>query len=340
MNVQTGGMTYARFFPSDWRSGCLALTLEEEGLYIRCCAYMYDTGKQIPADEATAARLLNVNRLQYRKVMAALILKDKLIRAQGYIFNERVTAEIDRFRSEFAKRSAASKAREEARKKQLQVEIEKALKEKAAAEATPPVTPRVTPPVTPPVTRGVTPNELGGLLGGLGQEKANEIKAGGTRTQAETELSSGSNPESRIQKPEEERKILPPQGAESEAARGGGGGNYLDALNGTAVDLTAFIARHVGGNLDENEARRMLATNIKTFGAEAMMEAYSLTVAEMASGLLGKPYKYLIETARKLKDGRAPKAKADQPSKSEQRQARAARISAELQAEKAGRAQQ
>lgn len=222
MNVQTGGMTYARFFPSDWRSGCLALTLEEEGLYIRCCAYMYDTGKQIPADEATAARLLNVNRLQYRKVMAALILKDKLIRAQGYIFNERVTAEIDRFRSEFAKRSAASKAREEARKKQLQVEIEKALKEKAAAEATPPDTPRVTPPDTPPVTRGVTPNALGGLLGGLGAKTSNEIKEGGTRAQAETDLSSAPNPESRIQNPEkkEEEEVelganAPPSHAEA-----------------------------------------------------------------------------------------------------------------------------
>jgi uncharacterized protein YdaU (DUF1376 family) len=340
MNSHTGGMTYARFFPSDWRTGCLVLNLEEEGLYIRCCAYMYDTGKCIPSDDHQASRVLNVQFQKYVKVMTSLIDKGKMIRGQGWIINERVMEEIDKYRAEHAARSAAAKAREltlARKRQQIAEEIEKTRRASADLGGVPPHQPPHQPRGGSP---GGTSKYLGEVLGEVTPENSNEIKRTGTTAVPQGHHGSGTNPESRSQKPEEERKKdTTTTGAESEAARGGGG-SYLDALNGTAIDMTAFIARHVGGNLDEDEARRMLATNIKTFGAEAMMEAYSLTVAEMASGLLGKPYKYLIETARKLKDGRAPKAKADQPSKSEQRQARAARISAELQAEKAGRAQQ
>jgi uncharacterized protein YdaU (DUF1376 family) len=70
-----GGVTFARFFPSDWRTGCYNLNLEEEGLYIRCCAFMYDTGQPIPGNDALAARLMHVQVQKYTKVMNALIDK-------------------------------------------------------------------------------------------------------------------------------------------------------------------------------------------------------------------------------------------------------------------------
>ena len=114
-----GGITYARFFPSDWRSGCFTLNLEEEGLYIRSCAWMYDTGQSLPGNDAVAAKLLNVQVQKYSKVMASLIAKGKMIRAQGAIFNKRVFDEIDKYRLQQEARSAAAKRREEERKAKI-----------------------------------------------------------------------------------------------------------------------------------------------------------------------------------------------------------------------------
>lgn len=90
----------------------------------------------------------------------------------------------------------------------------------------------------------------------------------------------------------------------SDAARGGGGFDF-EILNGTAVDLTAFIAKH--NLVDEKVAREMLATNVRIYGAQPVMEAFAITVAEMAGGLVPKPYRYLIGTAAKLRDGQAVK---------------------------------
>ena len=80
-----------------------------------------------------------------------------------------------------------------------------------------------------------------------------------------------------------------------------GGGADLENLNGAAVQLIRFIGKHA--MVDQAVARNMLSTNIKTFGSQPMLEAFSLVVAEMAEGMVGKPYKYLIETARKIRDG-------------------------------------
>jgi hypothetical protein len=90
-------------------------------------------------------------------------------------------------------------------------------------------------------------------------------------------------------------------------AEGGGGGFNFDVLNGTAVDLAGFIAKH--NFVDQNTARNMLANNVRTFGAQVMMEAFSTTIAQMPSGCIARPYPYLIETARKIRDGRQGKAK-------------------------------
>jgi uncharacterized protein YdaU (DUF1376 family) len=150
------GMTYARFFPSDWRSGCLALNLEEEGLYIRCCAFMYDTGQPIPGNDTVAAKLLNVQVQKYEKVMKSLVAKGKMIRAQGRIINERVDQEIHKYRMAMVARSEAAKKREE-QKRRAQEEAERAWKEiqdlqkqQAANDGPPPSTPQATPLPTPP----------------------------------------------------------------------------------------------------------------------------------------------------------------------------------------------
>lgn len=92
---------------------------------------------------------------------------------------------------------------------------------------------------------------------------------------------------------------LPTTTVEQEAARGGFGLEF-EALNGSAIDLAAFIAK--AANVDLDVAKNMLRTNLKTYGSEAMLDAYSTTMAEMAEGLVGAPYKYLIGCAKKNRD--------------------------------------
>ncbi len=191
-------MMYAKFFPSDWRTGCLMLTLEEEGLYIRVCAYMYDTGKALPADYSQASHLLRVQIHKYKKVMDSLIAKGKMIRAQGFIINERVQEEWHRYLMQMKIREEAAKKREATRKR-LAEEVEKALLEQRAAAQPPQITPTLTPPDNPGGMVGgkieVTPPEEGKLA-----SKINERRA-------QTEQTSAHNLESRIQKLESKKEI-------------------------------------------------------------------------------------------------------------------------------------
>ena len=287
------GMTYAKFFPSDWRTGCLILSLEEEGLYIRVVAYMYDTGNPVPADDHQAARLLNVQIQKYEKVMGALIEKGKMFRGQGWIINERVMEELEKWKLDHLARSEAAKKREADRRAQMQ--------QGAVPLRQPPGQPPGQPPHQPP----------GGSLGGpmalpldvpheVNGKIANEINVPIITVLAQPCQASATNPESRIQKPEKKERDSTTTVEQDPRV---GGGAYLDCLNGAAVDLTAFIARQA--MVDPDIARNMLATNIKTFGAEAMLEAYAVTLAETTSSLIAKPYKYLIETARRIKTASA-----------------------------------
>jgi len=194
------GMTYARFFPSDWRSGCFTLNLEEEGLYIRCCAFMYDTGKPVPGDDKAASRTLNVQIQKYQKVMQSLINKGKMIRAQGTIINERVFDEIDKYRREKAARSEAAAKREAERKARLEKEIGKAVKAVVKGEQ---------PPHQPPHQPGGgclggTPKEPHDVPEGVIEEKPNEINGAHSTAVPQADHDCGTNPESRIQNKKEE----------------------------------------------------------------------------------------------------------------------------------------
>jgi uncharacterized protein YdaU (DUF1376 family) len=193
-----GGMTYARFFPSDWLTGCRYLTLEEEGLYIRFCAYMYDTGSAPPDDERITSRLLGVHPLQYRKVMGSLIAKGKIIRAQGILINERVLEELDRYRTEQATRVKAAREREE-RRRRMEREIADAVAaQKASPGVNPPVNPRVNPGVNPRVISETTQR----LPTQSTPKFSNEINESATTAVPQPNHDCGTNPEARSQKPE------------------------------------------------------------------------------------------------------------------------------------------
>jgi uncharacterized protein YdaU (DUF1376 family) len=72
------GARFVRFYPSDWRSGCIGLNLEEQGLYIAICAYIYETGKRVPLCDAAAAKILMVQVQKYGKVLKALVSAGKV----------------------------------------------------------------------------------------------------------------------------------------------------------------------------------------------------------------------------------------------------------------------
>lgn len=281
------GMTFAKFFPSDWRTGCMNLDLEEEGLYIRVCAYHYDVGKALPDDYPYCAHVLRVNLNKFTKVMDSLIAKNKIIRAQGLLFNERVVEEFDRYRREHAARVIAAKKREEARKEKLRQiadDLERAKK------ATPHVAPPVTPQLTPPVNMGVPHPATHGSPTQRRPQNPNHFNDYGTTAVPEAWHGSTTNPESRIQNPE----LLPL----TPSPRGTSGGGELNGLNGATYALVRFISEHA--RVEDDIARGMLEANVKAFSPKAMLEAHATTVAAMSSSMIANPYKYLIGTARKI----------------------------------------
>jgi uncharacterized protein YdaU (DUF1376 family) len=283
------GMTFAKFFPSDWRTGCMNLDLEEEGLYIRICAYHYDVGKALPDDYPYCAHVLRVNLNKFTKVINSLIGKGKIIRAQGLLFNERVVEEFDRYRQEHAARAAAAKKREEARKEKLK-QIAEELEQRKRLDATPHVAPPVTPQLTPPASMGVPHPATHGSPTQRRPQNVNNFNDYGTTAVAEPWHSSTTNPETRIQNPE----LLPP----THSPRAQSGGGELNGLNGATYALVRFISEHA--RVEDDIARGMLEANIKAFSPKAMLEAHATTVAAMSGGIIAQPYKYMIGAAKKI----------------------------------------
>jgi hypothetical protein len=112
----------------------------------------------------------------------------------------------------------------------------------------------------------------------------------------------------------------------------GGGATECEPADG-AEDLIRFIRKY-GGNVDEQVARRMLANNIRTFGVEAVQDAYALTVAEMATGTVANPYKYLISTARGLRNNVPVRnGRGHASSQAETRRERSLRLAQEYEAQ-------
>lgn len=171
------GVVYYKHFPRDWITGCIALSLEEEGLYCRCINFMYDSGKPIPLDDKAAAAMLHVNVLKYRKVMTALLAAGKLLRAESGIINGRVFEELAAFWNGQKARSQTAKKREAAKRK---FAAEDLIPAEVSGGHTPPVTPPVTPPDTRGVTPPVTPPDTGvvidGKFNGINAKKADDCQ--------------------------------------------------------------------------------------------------------------------------------------------------------------------
>lgn len=87
------GPRFVRFYASDWRSGCIGLTPEEEGFYIRVCAHFWETGQRVPLDDMAAASRLLLDVRKYRRLKTKLIEKGKLHVAEDGIYSPRSETE-------------------------------------------------------------------------------------------------------------------------------------------------------------------------------------------------------------------------------------------------------
>ena len=79
------GPRFVRFYPSDWRSGCIGMTFEQEGFYVRVCAFIYESNRRLPLNDSEAAKLIGANTNAYRKLKTQLVDLGKLKHtADGY----------------------------------------------------------------------------------------------------------------------------------------------------------------------------------------------------------------------------------------------------------------
>lgn len=285
-----GGVTFARFFPSDWRSGCFCLNLEEEGLYIRACAWMYDTGQALPGNDATAARLLNVQVQKYSKVMQSLIDKGKMIRAQGVLINKRVFDEIDKFRSQQATRSDAAKRREQERKDRLAREatdVIVAARSKAKRDATPLATPPPTPPPTPPRLVGGYPQETPPRLIEGEEKKRNEINENPARLWQETTTpvaDAGDSRSQNLERIEEEGSVI----LAANAAPPQSGNEHVNALD--AFHRFNALAQRIGLPVARTltpQRRKLLMARLREHGGIAAWDI-ALANVEQSAFLQGR----------------------------------------------------
>lgn len=89
----TTRVSHIRIYPTDWRSGCMGLSLEQEGLYIRMCMFMAETGRRVPLDDTEAARMMNVQTRNYRRVLGELLRIGKITRHDNGYGNDRLEHE-------------------------------------------------------------------------------------------------------------------------------------------------------------------------------------------------------------------------------------------------------
>jgi uncharacterized protein YdaU (DUF1376 family) len=135
-------------YPTDWRSGCMGLSLEQQGLYIAICMFQAETGRRVPLDDSQAARMLGgINVNQYRKVLGQLVIKGKVKRHEDGYGNDRIELETKAAQSAARKRPTETEDSPDGEADQ----DEGRQGDEIPLTGTPPATPIVTGVVTPPV---------------------------------------------------------------------------------------------------------------------------------------------------------------------------------------------
>jgi uncharacterized protein YdaU (DUF1376 family) len=129
---------YMRFYVKSYCKATLALTFEEQGVYMRLLCTMWEHGGRLKDDDSYIAKALPIQIHKWRKVKPQL-LPFLMEHSPGYLTQNKLDEEYNK------------------------ISGDKKSDDSSTTGVTPPATRGVTPPVTPQVTRGVTPsvNEAG-----------------------------------------------------------------------------------------------------------------------------------------------------------------------------------
>lgn len=100
-------VAFVHMYPGDWRTGCMGLTLEQEGLYMRMCMFVSDTNRRVPLDDTEAARMLSTQTRNYRRVLGELLRLGKITRHDDGYSNDRAEHERDVAARAIDKKSAS-----------------------------------------------------------------------------------------------------------------------------------------------------------------------------------------------------------------------------------------
>lgn len=91
------GATFVRFYAGDWRCGTIGMGCEEEGFFIRVCAFIYDTGQRLPTtDDSRAAKLMRMHPNAYRKLLRRLVASGHIVERNGVWTVPRADDELEK----------------------------------------------------------------------------------------------------------------------------------------------------------------------------------------------------------------------------------------------------
>lgn len=282
--IKTKGATFIRFYPSDWRSGCIGLTLEQEGLYWRICAHHYETGGRLPIDDADAAHRLGLNPKNYRRVRDQLLALGKIQTHEDGYTNDRAERELAiaigaKHRVELRPadvapaRDVADPQREDRRSEVSRRRISGKDSTKTADQS------------------GIDRRSIGDQSAIIcdkieeNQYASIELR---TKNQELTNRASAGEP---VCSPSAELR---------------------QAFNGSTENLLDDIQRWMGPLADRGNAVRWLTTTLSASNSDAVLAAYQQLLASQAKGrLIADPLRYLGKTAATLKGKPAASAAAD-----------------------------
>lgn len=115
----------ARIHLNDWVASTRGMSLDEEGFFWRFTVLFYDRMGDLPDNDATNARAMNLDVRRFKFMKARLIELGKISVAGGRLTNARAEREIANYVAEFKKRSEAAKAREAGKRFQAETDTQK-----------------------------------------------------------------------------------------------------------------------------------------------------------------------------------------------------------------------
>lgn len=285
------GVEFVRFYPGAWRNGCALLSLEEEALYLRICAFRWDTGHLVPSDRSIAAKLLRVQILKYRKLIDGLI-------AQGLVEETADGLIVERAEIEFRNAAAGAAGNApEAVERTARKTVARPIRETGTDTVTAGYldsTPTRTPTNTPYHTTPVEAEKI--------EQNQRPVSITKNKTKNNIPTTKVENTSARVReadRPSEEFS------------------SCKSAFNGATEAMLAEIERAMGYD-DRRAAERWLATTMQVNGAEPVAQAFAmLATARAENKPIASVLRWWSKTAAGLKAGGVGASKPTRTERSE-----------------------